>query len=186
MESDRQLVSRTRSLPRGRTAARGVTWLRGRNCVGAAHRRPLAGCAAPFRVVEYLLAAPQGMDRSGNLGEGLGTLAASIGSRRAREARGVICRRNVFLGKKRGDKVGKTKRGKGTKIMICTDASGLPLAVDIASASPHEVTLIEPLLERRLLRRLPQRLIYDLAADSDPLRARLRKRGIDLICPHRV
>lgn len=32
----------------------------------------------------------------------------------------------------------------------------------------------------------PQRLIYDKAADSDPLRDRLGKRGIELICPHRA
>lgn len=31
----------------------------------------------------------------------------------------------------------------------------------------------------------PQRLIYDKACDSDPLRARLKRRGIDLICPHK-
>lgn len=30
-----------------------------------------------------------------------------------------------------------------------------------------------------------QRLIYDKAADSDPLRDRLKQRGVDLICPHR-
>jgi transposase len=34
-------------------------------------------------------------------------------------------------------------------------------------------------------RKNPQRLIYDKAADSDPLRKRLKKRGIDLICPHK-
>jgi transposase len=81
--------------------------------------------------------------------------------------------------------VGKTKRGKGTKTMVLTDGEGLPWGVDIASASPHEVTLIEPLLEKRLLRRKPRRLIYDEAADSDPLRARLRKRRIELVCRHR-
>jgi transposase len=69
--------------------------------------------------------------------------------------------------------------------MVYADASGLPLGIDTASASPHEVTLIEPLLEQRVLRRKPQRLIYDAAADSDPLRKRLKRRGIDLICPHR-
>jgi len=69
--------------------------------------------------------------------------------------------------------------------MLLTDAKGLPLAADTASASPHEVTLIEPLLEKRVLRRNPRRLIYDAAADSDPLRARLRKRRIELISPHR-
>lgn len=43
----------------------------------------------------------------------------------------------------------------------------------------------DPLLARRVLRRLPKRLIYDKAADCDALRLRLRKRGIDLISPHR-
>ena len=36
-----------------------------------------------------------------------------------------------------------------------------------------------------MLRQRPQRLIYDRAADSDPLRQRLNKRRIELICPHR-
>ena len=31
----------------------------------------------------------------------------------------------------------------------------------------------------------PQRLIADRAYDSDPLRQRLQRRGIQLICPHR-
>jgi transposase len=69
--------------------------------------------------------------------------------------------------------------------MVLTDGNGTPLGAEIASASPNEVTLIEPLLEKRVLRRKPKRLIYDRAADSDPLRARLRRRGIELICPHR-
>ncbi|HEX5103422.1 MAG TPA: IS5 family transposase [Pirellulaceae bacterium] len=87
--------------------------------------------------------------------------------------------------KKGAKRLGKTKRGKGTKIMVFTDAEGLPLGADTASASPHEVTLIEPLLETRVLRRKPQRLVYDEAADSDPLRERLQQRGIELVCRHR-
>lgn len=55
----------------------------------------------------------------------------------------------------------------------------------VASASPAEVTLIEPLLQARVIRHRPRRLIYDRAADSDPLRTRLARRGIELICPHR-
>lgn len=70
--------------------------------------------------------------------------------------------------------------------MVLTDGHGLPLGIDTASASPHEVNLIEPLLEKRVLGRKPQRLIYDAAADSDPLRERLSRRGIKLICPHRA
>lgn len=132
-----------------------------------------------------LLAAAPRMDRGRHLGKGLGTVGTCVGPRGTGQARRIVCGRDLFPGKKRGEKVGATKRGKGTKVMVYTDAAGLPLAADTASASPHEVTLIEPLLEKRVLRRLPKRLIYDLAADSDPLRTRLQRRGIDLIAPHR-
>jgi len=46
----------------------------------------------------------------------------------------------------------------------------------ISSASPADVKLIEPLLNKRILARLPERIIYDRAADSDPLRTRLKQR----------
>jgi transposase len=78
--------------------------------------------------------------------------------------------------------------------MVVADGQGVPLGVQLASASPHEVTLIESTLEQVAVprkgrgrpRKNPQRLIYDKAADSDPLRDRLARRGIDLICPHRA
>lgn len=69
--------------------------------------------------------------------------------------------------------------------MVLVDGNGLPLAVDINAASPAEVTLIEPLLDQAVTPQVPHRLIYDRAADSDPLRERLADRGIELICPHR-
>ena len=69
--------------------------------------------------------------------------------------------------------------------MLLIDGNGLPCGSMIASANPHEVTLIEPLLKQRVFRRRPRTLIYDAAADSDPLRLRLLKRGIDLIAPHK-
>jgi len=69
--------------------------------------------------------------------------------------------------------------------MVLVDGNGLPLAVDISAASPAEVTLIEPLLDQAVTPHVPNRLIYDRAADSDPLRERLAGRGIELICPHR-
>ena len=89
--------------------------------------------------------------------------------------------------KKGGDDVGKTKKGKGTKIMILVDGEGIPLAANIASASEAEVNLIEPLVESSLLacKCRPQRLMYDRAADSDPLRESLAANSIELICPHR-
>jgi transposase len=81
--------------------------------------------------------------------------------------------------------IGPTKRGKGTKLMLLVDGAGLPLAIDVDSASPAEVTLIEPLLDQAVTPYVPSRLIYDRAADSDPLRERLSARDVELICPHR-
>jgi len=65
-----------------------------------------------------------------------------------------------------------------------TDRHGTPLHVTIHSASPHEVTLIEPLIRSTPIG-LPRRtrLIYDTAADSGPLRQRLRGIGVRLISP---
>jgi len=69
--------------------------------------------------------------------------------------------------------------------MVLIDGEGTPLGADIATASAAEVNLIEPLLKKRVTKRRPRRLIYDRAADSDPLRKRLGRRCIELICPHR-
>ena len=69
--------------------------------------------------------------------------------------------------------------------MALTTGDGLPLAATVHSASPGEVTLIEGLLQQRVLKRNLPRLIYDRAADSDPLRVRLTLQGTELICPHR-
>jgi transposase len=69
--------------------------------------------------------------------------------------------------------------------MALADCSGLPLAVHVASASPHEVTLIEATLEASFLAEKPERLIGDRAYDSDRLDAELRSQGIEVIAPHR-
>lgn len=61
----------------------------------------------------------------------------------------------------------------------------VPLGSTITSASPAEVKLIEPLLDVTYGKSKIKRLIYDKAADSDPLRKQLKSRHIDLICPHR-
>ena len=81
--------------------------------------------------------------------------------------------------------MGKTKRGKGTKLVALADRSGLPLSVSTASASPHEVTLVEEALAASFLDERPERLIGDRAYDSDPLDAALGERGIEMIAPHR-
>ena len=81
--------------------------------------------------------------------------------------------------------MGKTKRGKGTKLMAVADRAGLPLAIHTSSASPHEVTLVTATLAARLVAALPKRLIGDRAYDSDPLYAALGAQGIEMIAPHR-
>ena len=77
-------------------------------------------------------------------------------------------------GQKGGTKVGKTKRGKGTKIMAVADRNGLPLAVSIESATPHEVKLAEFTLVRMVIPEPPQNLISDNAYDSDKLDGLIR------------
>jgi transposase len=105
-------------------------------------------------------------------------------SRQARPHR-MLHRRNLRGGEKGGSCVGKTKRGKGTKLMAMADRSGIPLAVYATSASPHEVTLVYHTLKERFLRQKPLRLIGDRAYDSDPLDQSLAKEGIELIAPHK-
>jgi transposase len=81
--------------------------------------------------------------------------------------------------------VGKTKRGKGTKLMAFSDGSSVPLALHAESASPHEVSLVEATLASAFLKEKPERLIGEKAYDSDPLDESLLKRGIEMIAPHR-
>ncbi len=70
--------------------------------------------------------------------------------------------------------------------MAIADRSGLPVAIGIASASPHEVTLVEETIDNGFLKTAPDRLIGDRAYDSDGLDERLRReRGIELIARHR-
>jgi transposase len=77
--------------------------------------------------------------------------------------------------------------------MVLVEGCGTSMVAVTESATPHEVTLIEPTIRRirvpKMGRGRPKtrlkRLIYDCAADSDPLRKRLKSRGIDLISPHR-
>ena len=82
--------------------------------------------------------------------------------------------------------MGPTKRGKGSKLMAVADRHGLPIAIDVASASPAEVRLVISTLEGRFIPELPERLIGDKAYDSDPLAAQLAQGGVELIAPNRI
>ena len=69
--------------------------------------------------------------------------------------------------------------------MAVADRTGLPVAVSVGSATPHEITLVEATLAARFLPVLPTRLIGDRAYDSDPLDARMAEQGIEMIAPHK-
>ena len=67
--------------------------------------------------------------------------------------------------------MGKTKRGKGTKLLAVADRTGLPVAVYPARASPHEGAIVAATLANRFVEEAPPRLIGERAYDSDPLTA---------------
>src|SRR5207249_10912194 len=77
--------------------------------------------------------------------------------------------------------------------MVVVDGQGIPLGSQLTSASPAEVKLAEATLDaiavprggRGRPQKRPLRVIADRAYDSDPLRWRLRQRGLLLIAPHR-
>ena len=99
----------------------------------------------------------------------------------------MFCGRDFCSGQKRGRQVGKTKRGKGTKIMGIADGHGLPVALRTESASPAEVKLVLATLEARVVAEVPERLIGDKAYDSDRLDEQLLQEfGTELIAPNKV
>ena len=113
-----------------------------------------------------------------------GPRSRSGGAREDRSVR-MLHRCDLCDRQKGGPRVGKTKRGKGSKLMAVADASGAGLAFHVASASLHEVTLVRETLASRHVQGVPQRLIGDRAYDSDPLDAELAVLGIEMIAPHR-
>ena len=153
--------------------------------LGVTHGRPLARSAStlsslpnlssPFPVVAALGVAHR---TAAEIGRGF-TGSRQVGFER------IVHRRELQFGEKGGSAVGPTRRGKGSKIMAISDGHGLPLAVHVASASPHETKLVEPTLERCFLAETPERLIGDRAYDSDPLDTQICQRfGVQLIAPH--
>jgi transposase len=50
--------------------------------------------------------------------------------------------------------------------MALTDGQGLPISVDVTSASPHESKLAEETFNKKSISRNPKRLIADKAYDS--------------------
>jgi transposase len=100
----------------------------------------------------------------------------------------VLCRRHLHSGEKRGSAIGKTKRGKGSKLMVLADGAGTPLGVLVEAATPAEVTLLQKTVQQVPWERLdakPERLILDRAYDSNQVRKDLAACGIEPIVPAR-
>lgn len=98
----------------------------------------------------------------------------------------VLRGRDFRLREKGGAAVGKTKRGKGTKLMAVADGSGIPVSIYPAPANPHEITLVEATVAERFVQATPTRLIGDRAYDSDRMDEQLAAKGIKLVSPHRA
>ena len=117
-----------------------------RRAVGAAHRCAVARSAGAVSVLSNLPSAvPTLATDGGPRTRPAGTRGRSPRPRQTRSV-GSLHRRQLQLGEKRGSAIGPTRRGKGSKIMAISDGHGLPLAVHVASASPHEVTLVDATL----------------------------------------
>jgi transposase len=70
--------------------------------------------------------------------------------------------------------------------MAITDRHGFPVAVHVASASPHETKLVAATLESTFAPQPPEKLMGDRAYDSDPLDQALQEDyGVELIAPHK-
>jgi len=157
-----------------------------RGALDTAHWSTMAGPAAQVRSVpnstsSFPKLGALGRDRKSALDPG----RAPQGSRGNRPQR-MLCGRNVCSGQKRGLQIGKTKRGKGTKIMGIADGHGLPIALRTESASPAEVKLVEATLDERIVAEVPERLIGDKAYDSDALdKSLIENYGTEMISPHR-
>jgi transposase len=84
-----------------------------------------------------------------------------------------------------GEEIGKTKRGKGVKILAIVDRHGLPLSVSTHAANHHEVTLVQLSFDFYMIEAKPEKLIGDKAYDSDRLDSGLNKEGVEMIASHR-
>jgi len=142
---------------------------------GSAHRSPVEGLA------EAVWSVSNGSSPIPRLSEGWcdvrNTRRAGRGSSKTRKTQSGrdLLGRQFFNGQKGGSQVGKTKRGKGTKIMAIADASGLPVALCTEAASPAEVTLVEQTLNSRHVAEKLFYVVADKAYDSDPLREKMRE-----------
>ena len=187
MEKDRTIIATTQAFRQRRTSTGWQSRMLRRHPLGATKRGTVERFAREVSLAQHLLASVTRLGRTGRLGASLDRPDPGVGRTGPAPLDEHFCGRHVLPRKKRGFCVGKTKRGKGTKLMVVASGEGLPLGVHVASASPHETKLIEATLDETAL---PEdhrgHLVADRAYDSDPLRDRLEERGLELVCPHKI
>src|SRR5665811_857188 len=149
--------------------AQGFQW----DLVDFAHRCALARLAGALRSLSNGASALSALAQARSHRSGAARLGQRFAQTRRTRSLGVLPGRQLFSGQKGGLKVGKTKRGKGCKIMAIGDAHGLPIAIHTETAAPAEVKLVEATLSKLLVPEKPLRIIADKAYDSDPLREQL-------------
>jgi transposase len=185
MEPDRAAVTQSRaSRWTGATAHRGPSGIQW-HLLDSENRSTLGRFARAFPLIPDL---PPALPGVGQLWDAqIGARGAGRGPSKSGQTGSVrvLYRRHLRGGEKGGFAVGATKRGKGTKLMAVADRNGLPVAIHIASASPHEVTLVPDTIEGRFVADTPARLIGDRAYDSDKLDALMQQRDIEMIAPHK-
>ncbi|WP_240040793.1 transposase [Pseudocnuella soli] len=69
--------------------------------------------------------------------------------------------------------------------MVVVTKRSHPLAISVFSATPFESTLLEQTIKERFNKTKMRRVVSDQAYHSDPLDKQLRRKGIELISPHK-
>ena len=84
-----------------------------------------------------------------------------------------------------GDGIGKTRRGKGVKILAMVERQGLPLSGSPHAAHPHEGTWVHLRFDFSRLEAKPEPLMGDRASDREGRDDDLKQDGVTLSAPHR-
>jgi transposase len=87
--------------------------------------------------------------------------------------------------KKGATRLARQSGGKGSKIMAIVTKKSEPLAISVFSATPFESTLLEQTIQQQFSKVKIRRVVADRAYDSDALDKQLKKKGIEIIAPHK-
>src|SRR5690606_2361577 len=161
-----------------------------RNSLRLENRLYLGGHAPAIWFSHHLLAAAETMVGRRDVGADLARAVETNGCGRENRMVPSCSGWSICSRQKRGNGIGKTKVGKGTKVMIVSDGNGVPIGLYLDSAHHHEIRLAEATLKtvrvpqrRGRPRTRPKELVADKAYDSRSFRIWLRRRGIKPTIP---